>query len=364
MDLEQPLPRGWTQQKSKTGSTYYLHAETKATQWEVPEDHAVGAWETPSSATQCRADCLMQSDLCSRASALLWFKQRVCEELGAGAIDRIVVDLGCGACEATRALAARASEFWGWDKSAAALAAAHEALLPCLRQVHMDFCAAGEILPKGTPTAGTCSLVTCVDAAQYAFVSAASARRWARRVRALLAPSGYAVVVLPNAADIVHKTACGCIEHVLRGHEVLRTEGASWPSSILDVPVYGARYSQSARRSAQSQVAWLVSAPTLQHACSAVGLKVDAQCTASAFLRWCGMGRAVSPKDAEAFARRERTYASLGALQLGELSAAAWDELNMWSVCVLVPQEAAKQPNARLWHDIRETYVADPPTIT
>lgn len=300
----------------------------------------------------------MQSDVRSRASSLLWFKQRVCEELGFGAKDGIVVDLGCGACEATRDLAARASEFWGWDRSAAALAAAQASLPRPMRQVHMDFCAAGDILPKGTPTAGTCSLVTCVDAAQYAFASAASARRWARRVRALLAPSGYAIVVLPNAADIVHKTACGCIEHVLRGHEVLRTEGTSWPSSILDEPVYGARYSQSARPSAQAQVAWLVPPSTMHHVCSAVGLRIDAQCTASAFLRWCGMGRSVSTKDTEAFARRERTYASLGALNVGELSAAVWDELNMWSVCVLVHQEAAKQPE-RLWQGIRETYLAE-----
>lgn len=258
-----------------------------------------------------------------------------------------LADLGCGAGEAVAELAVTMRAVYAWDTSKEALLA-FRARLPSAHPITQDFCAAGEILPAGAPAA-QCAVVTCIDAAQYAFVCAASARRWARRVHALLCPTGFAILVIPSAADIVHKTANSCIEHIFRGREVLRGCGAPWPATVLDMPMYGARYTLqkalSTRGTALEMGAekpqWLVTLPTLRHACAAASLRVDAYCSATTFLRWCGMGQVVH--DAAGQARRARTYATLSLHQgaMGSLSAASWEELQLWSIAILVPDKCA-----------------------
>lgn len=357
-ELSQPLPAGWTQATSKTGKAYYVHSETKTTQWEPPPEPLSGQWEAALSLCSTN-DCLATRDRSCRNQALLWLKQRVCIELGAQSERSIVADLGCGAGEAIAELAFAANQFYGWDSSQGALRLAKTRLPASAHLGSMNFCAAGEILPAGAP-AGRCNLVTCIDAAQFAFVSAASARRWARRVHALMCPrTGSALLLIPSAADIVHKTANSCIEHIFRGREILRGCGAPWPSNSLDVPIYGARYTlQPALQPKGSPLQlgpekpqWLVTLPTLKHACASAGLRVDAFCSATTFLRWCGMGEAVH--DAIGQARRARTHASWEALKqaCGDFNASSWEELQMWTIAVLTPETSS----AGRWEFLRET---------
>jgi hypothetical protein len=358
LELEQPLPQGWIRAKSRSGKEYFAHSETHATQWEAPPAPLAGLWEAPSAGCTT-LPCLARRDATGRHANLLWLKQRVLAEVGALVDQEIMADLGCGAGEAVAQLASAMREYHGWDISNDALPLA-KARIPAAHLSLQNFCAAGEVLPAGAP-ASRCSLVTCLDAAQYAFVCAASARRWARRVRALLCPTGIALLLLPSAADIVDKTANSCIEHVCRGREILRGCGASWPPTVLDVPIYGARYTLQPAQNAKGSLPqlgaekpqWLVTRPTLRHACATAGLRVDAFCSASTFLRWCGMGCVVH--DAEGQARRARTYAALEVLQsqFGALSAASWEELQLWSVAILAPEESA----AGRWDFLKEIMV-------
>jgi len=344
LELPRTLPAGWTQAVSKTGKPYFVNAETRTTRWEWPEE-TLPPFRLLSRVCADKT-CLLDADVRARAAAAAWLKSSMVRELVTSAV-RTVLDLGCGDAAYCASLPKRA-QLHGWDMCPEGLRAAR-ATFPKGQFRTVDMCAAGEVLPAQAPAAA-CDLVLCLDAAQHAFGDAASARRWARRVRALLAPSGAALLLIPRAQALVDRTGNGCIEFLSRGRVVCKAVGSAWPPNVLDIPVYGAGYCEyvpahapgaPATFSQSTRTQWLVTLPSLEHACAATDLAVLGSCTAAAFLRWCGIGQCAYTPEAQA--RRDRAYASW----LAEMGAPAsacvaqtWEELQLYTLAVLSPIDA------------------------
>jgi SAM-dependent methyltransferase len=353
LELPKTLPHGWTQVQSKSGKPYYVHAQSQKTQWDWPADSLAPF----TLLAQACADptCLADIDIRARASAAAWLKSSIVRELISSSV-RCLLDMGCGEAAYASCLA-RSVRYFGWDTCPASLAAAKQRVAKGIFTC-VDMCSAGEVLPPQAP-ASACDAVLCMDAAQFAFSDAASARRWARRIRALLAPAGFALLLVPCARTLVDRTGNGCIEFLSRGRVVCKAVGAPWPSRVLDVPVYGAGYteyipshapgaaaSSSAPQTTSTQ--WLVTPVTLQHACASVDLRILGSCGAPAFLSWCGIGQPARTPEAQA--RRDRAYSSWSAEMGAPYSAnvaLTWEEMQLQSIAVLCAVDAPETVSQR-----------------
>ena len=347
---------------SKTGRPFFFHGASKRTQWDPPVEVMRGLPRSPACSGASALTCLATREVTYHAAMRDWFSLAVVQELGRGAEGKTVVDLGCGdGCEASLFVASRAGHYQGWDASMDSLTAFHNKLarqrILCARLDKVDFCEAGDVMPVVAPI-GKCALCLSVDAAQYAFFSAAHARRFMRRVASLLDPAGIAVLVLPRAQEVMEKTGNGCIEYLVRGGNVLESAGAAWPADLCTTVVYGARLRTRGRRNGarppDAAGNWateepLVSLPTLKHAAQSANLRVAAYCSAGAFLQWCGLGQAAW--DAAEQERRERVTKSCEAFQSahGAACASDWEALQLWSCAVLVPS-ASRDLDSRWEH--------------
>lgn len=347
VELPKSLPLGWTQVQSKSGKVYYVHAQSQKTQWDWPAE-ALPLFRPLANAC-ADPTCLADIDLRARSSASVWLKSSLVRELLSPTV-KCVLDMGCGEAPYASSLA-RSVRYYGWDICPSSLEAAKTRIAKGIF-TQLDFCSAGEVLPPQAP-ASQCDAVLCMDAAQYAFGDAASARRWARRIRALLAPAGFALLLLPCARALVDRTGNGCIEYLSRGRVVCKAVGAPWPSNVLDVPVYGAGYTEyipthapgSSASTAQqlTRTQWMVTPLALQHACASVELRILGSCGAAAFLSWCGIGQPAPTPQAQA--RRDRAYSSwlaeMGVPYTANV-ALTWEEMQQQSLVVVCAGDAAE----------------------
>jgi SAM-dependent methyltransferase len=356
IELAQSLPSGWKRILSKSGRPYFFNADKKITQWHEPEP------ETPL-CLPCPLPFMDTNTLDTRTvhqSLLLWLKHLTCSELGQFSSMRTVVDMGCGNGEASLELAKQAHEYHGWDKNQKTLDTFQSQFKKTTADYlsssttifeAFDFCSEGHDLPASAPRE-RCDFIVCMDAVQYAFANAASARRWARRVRMLLDKNGFAVLLLPNAIEIVDKTANGCTEWIYRQRMSLTTHGAHWPVSILEQPVYGARYSLNTSSCGPlfwpndatpiSNLPCLVSFPTLNHACVSARLKIDAYFPSSMFLNWCGMNHeaAKSPIAKERRDRASKSFEKNISCVFGDVCASDWEGLQLWCFVIISRDDA------------------------